>query len=114
MDFCKIGFFTAESLNIKWNQFSIVRDKNGVFFSVQILPDELAFSESLIIKSKFKIPSIDFIKKRLFAELKDGSYISIINENEISNATTVTVTILNQKVDGYLWNYREKHISNWL
>ena len=110
----KIGFFTADAIEVKWTSIAVVRDRYGIFYSVELLPDKQVFSESAITKSNFEIPNTDFVKKRQYAELRDHSFISPINQKEITQARSVTVTLINTRYEGSLWQFIEKQISGYL
>jgi len=114
MNQSRIGFNTLEAIESKWCTPAIVRDLRGVFYSTEIYPDNLAFIESMSFVSCFKLPSVDFIKKRQYAQLADGKFISAINTNEISNVTAITANIIEGNCSGDFWQFVEKHVSSFL
>ena len=114
MNVSKIGYFTADALETHWTSLAVIRDRFGTFYSVEILPDKQVFSESSITNSNFELPKIDFIKKRQFAELRDKSFISIVEPKEITSAQSVTVSLINSRYDGPIWQFIEKQISAFL
>ncbi|KAH0794980.1 AAA family ATPase [Histomonas meleagridis] len=114
MNFCKIGFFTAEALESKWGTLAVVRDRSGNFYSAELLPDEQVFTESSDISSNVQLPSVSFIKSRQFAELQDGTFISIIDPKEIVQCSNLNVTLINHKFTYPEWTHIERHLSNFL
>lgn len=109
----KIGYFTADAVETKWTSLAVIRDKYGTFYSVELLPDTQAFSESAIINSAFELPPIPFVKKNPFAELRDSCYIYPIPETQLNIATTVKITLINTRYEGSLWQFIEKQISSF-
>lgn len=109
----KIGFYTADAVSCKWTSLAVIRDKYGTFYSIEVLPDVQAFSESAIIDSSFELPPIPFVKKNPFAELRDSCYIYPIPENKLNIATTVKITLINTRYEGSLWQFIEKQISSF-
>lgn len=114
MESCTIGYFTADTLELKWGSLAVVRDKSGRFFSTILYPDRQVFAESSLNMSCFELPSISFIKSRQYAELSDGTYISPIKEKEITTTSQITVTILNMKIEQPEWQFIEKQLNNFL
>lgn len=114
METCTIGYYTADTLELKWGSFAVVRDRTGRFFSSILYPDEQFFAESSSNSSSFELPSISFIKSRQYAELSDGTYISPIKENEITSTTQITVTLLNLKIGQPEWQFVERQLNNFL
>lgn len=111
MNTCRIGFFTAEAIGVKWFSLAVVRDRNCNFYSVEVLPDNQAFAESSTIKSCFELPKTDFIKKRQYGELEDGTYISAIGDKELTNATNVNISLIHTRIDQPEWQFIERQIS---
>ena len=114
MSECRIGFFTADAIETSWMSLGIVRDRNGYFYSVEFSPDGQVFSESSRIDSHFELPPIEFIKSRQYAELEDGTFLSPINEKELTSCSAVTATLVNCRVDQPEWTYVEKALNNCL
>lgn len=113
METCTIGYYTADTLELKWGSLAVVRDKSGRFFSSILYPDQQFFAESSSNQSIFQLPSISFIKSRQYAELSDGTFISPIKEKEITPATQITVTILNLRIGQPEWQFIERQLNNF-
>ena len=92
----------------------IVRDRNGYFYSVELIPDSQVFCESSRNESRFELPANEFIKSRNYAELEDGTFVSPIDDNELSTCSAVTATLINRRVDQPEWTYVEKALSGYL
>lgn len=114
MNTCQLGFYTIDALESKWGSKAIIRDRNGIFFSVVLYPDSQVFSESSSISSNVELPSNDFIKKRSYAELLDGSFISVIEQREIIQCQNLKIKILDGKFKQPEWTFIERHLSNCL
>lgn len=114
METCTIGYYTADTLELKWGSFAVVRDRSGRFFSSILYPDEQFFAESSSNQSIFELPPISFVKSRQYGELSDGTYISPIKENEITPASQITATILNIKIGQPEWQFVERQLNNFL
>ena len=110
----RIGYFTAEALEISWLNFSVIRNRHHKFYTVELMPDNQAFCETLNYQSNFEIPTCDFVKKRDYAELIDGQYISVIKSDEISVAKQVTLYLNNINFSKDEWIIVEKYIINFL
>lgn len=111
---CKIGYFTAEAIGASWLSLGIARSRNGYFYSVEFTPDRQVFCEHSTIASPFEIPAIDIIKSRQFAELQDGSFVSIINDKELTVASSVTATILDSRLEHPERQFIERALGNYL
>ena len=114
MEPCSIGYFTADALDVKWGSFGIVRTRSGLFYSCELYPDNQVFAESSFNLSKFELPQISLIKSRQFAELVDGSYISIISEKEVIQSQQITVTLMNINIGAPDLQFVEKQIVHYL
>ena len=114
MNECRIGFFTADAVETSWMSLGIVRDRNGYFYSVEFYPDQQIFAESTRIDSRFELPPIDFIRSRRYAELQDGTFLSPIDEKELTSCSAVTATLLHCKIDQPEWMYVEKALNGYL
>ncbi|OHT08183.1 ATPase, AAA family protein [Tritrichomonas foetus] len=113
-DFCSIGYFTADALEIKWGSLAVVRDRAGNFYSCELYPDNQVFAESSTNLSCFELPPIPLVKSRQYAELPDGTFVSIIKDNEIVSSSQMTATLLNTSIEQPEWTFVEKQLNSFL